>query len=352
MGQLLLSAIRGTGSEVELVGRLRTWDGHGDTLRQQRLRDISRNLSRRLIRRYSGGQQGPDLWFTYHVYHKAPDWIGPEVSTALNIPYVIAEASYAPKQQDGPWGIGHAQCRAGIERADAIINLNDQDLPCLQEIVGSACRMVTLKPFMAVGDIDAAPARARSDVARDWSLPEDVPWLICVAMKRAGDKLASFAQLARVLGNLGDQRWHMIVVGDGEARQQVARMFEPLRSRTTMMGQLDTELVYAMLKSSDVYVWPAVNEAYGMALLEAQACGLPVVAAAVGGVPQIVTHERTGLLSPMDDVEAFTRHLRLLIAKPELRRQMGMAASLKCRREHDTAQAVRVLNSTFSTLVQ
>ena len=351
MGQLLLSAIRGTGSEVELIGRLRSWDGQGDATRQRRLRDIGRNLSRRLIQRYTDGVRRPDLWFTYHVYHKAPDWIGPEVSTAMGIPYVIAEASYAPKQKEGLWDIGHAQCRLSIERADAIISLNNQDLPCLREIVGSACRMVALKPFMTVDDIDTAPVQNRSHIARAWDLPEEVPWLICVAMMRAGDKLESFARLARTLSDLRDQRWHMIIVGDGEARQQVAGMFEPLRSRTTMTGRLDTQQVYTMLKSSDICVWPAVNEAYGMALLEAQACGLPVVAAAVGGVPQIVSHEQTGLLAGMDDMEAFTQHLRLLITTPDVRRQMGAAAASKCRREHDTDQAVRVLGSTFDQLL-
>ena len=48
----------------------------------------------------------PHAWFTYHLYHKAPDWIGPRISETLKIPYIIAEASYAAKQSGGPWDSG------------------------------------------------------------------------------------------------------------------------------------------------------------------------------------------------------------------------------------------------------
>jgi len=60
----------------------------------------------------------PALWFTYHLYHKAPDHIGPVVARQLGIPYVLAEASYAAKQARGPsaWcapgtSLRHSRCR-------------------------------------------------------------------------------------------------------------------------------------------------------------------------------------------------------------------------------------------------
>ena len=46
----------------------------------------------------------PELWLTYHLYYKAPDWLGPAVRAALGIPYVVAEASVAPKRAGGPLG--------------------------------------------------------------------------------------------------------------------------------------------------------------------------------------------------------------------------------------------------------
>ena len=45
----------------------------------------------------------PRAWLTYHAYHKSPDWLGPAVADALGIPYLLVEASFAPKQAGGPW---------------------------------------------------------------------------------------------------------------------------------------------------------------------------------------------------------------------------------------------------------
>ena len=89
-----------------------------------------------------------------------------------------------------------------------------------------------------------------------------------------------------------------------------------------------------------------------MALLEAQACGLPVVAAAVGGVAQIVDHEQTGFLVGPDDVISFAAHLRRLLSDPVRRKEMGVNAEAKCKREHDTTHTAGVLADTFNRLAQ
>ncbi len=349
MARSLLSALRDAGHDVSLASQFRTWDGVGDSERQLRLKDIGNKLGHRLLRRYAQENAAPDLWFTYHVYHKAPDWIGPLVCAALSIPYVLAEASYAPKQTKGPWRIGQEQCRRCIRSAQALISLNDQDLPCLRTVMDPKCMLVDLKPFLLASELE--PVRnVRAEVARKWNLPEDVAWLVCVAMMRPGDKLASFARLARALQQQVDQPWHLIIVGDGIARDRVEELIAPIRDRTTMMGLLDRDRVFSVLKACDVYVWPAVNEAYGMALLEAQACGLPVVAAATGGVARIVAHEQTGFLSDDDDEKSFSAYIRQMITHPRMREAMGQNALLKTRREHDYAQAVRVIAQALQRL--
>ena len=349
MARLFQTAIAASGHEVELVSNFRSWDGSGDGVRQRRLRDIGLKIARRLVRTCMSTGRKPELWFTYHVYHKAPDWIGPYVCAALQIPYVVAEASFAPKQNSGPWRVGHEQCRLGLRAASAIISLNRQDDPCLRGLLSPCCELFELKPFMSLDGVGDAVSE-RTTVAGKWGLPVSGPWLVCVAMMREGDKLESFAQLAQALGSLRDERWHLIIVGDGFCRARVAQIFEPFGSRVTMTGLLDRDDIYTILKSSDVYVWPAVNEAYGMALLEAQACGLPVVAAAFGGVPQIVEHRRTGLLSAPEDVDMLGRHIRQLLRDPMGSRKMGSRAESKCRSQHDVLQIGQGLNKLFNRL--
>ena len=98
----------------------------GDARRDSRRSDSG--SAERLVRRLRRPAARPDIWFTYHLYHKAPDWLGPAVSRALDIPYVVAEASVAAKQRDGKWAIGYAGSIAAIEAAAATIFFNPVDV--------------------------------------------------------------------------------------------------------------------------------------------------------------------------------------------------------------------------------
>src|SRR5207253_10569965 len=121
-----------------------------------------------------------------------------------------------------------------------------------------------------------------------------------------GDKLASYGMLADALGLVPDEPWRLDLVGDGEGRQEVERLFARFGERVRFLGAIEDPAALARLyASADLLVWPAVNEAYGMALLEAQACGCPVLAGAYGGVASVVEDGRTGVLAPRADPVSF-----------------------------------------------
>ena len=119
IARLLVRALGSAGHAVEVASRFVSRDGKGNADRQERLREIGLRLADRLIRRYRARPAGerPDAWLTYHVYHKAPDWLGPAVAEALAIPYLLVEASSAPKRAGGPWDIGYRGANAAIARA-------------------------------------------------------------------------------------------------------------------------------------------------------------------------------------------------------------------------------------------
>ncbi len=85
--------------------------------------------------------------------------------------------------------------------------------------------------------------------------------------------------------------------------------------------------VAAAYAAADLCVWPAVNEAYGMAMLEAQAAGVPVVSCATRGVPDVVEHGSTGLLAPAGDDRALAGLVRELLLDEGKRARMGAAAA-------------------------
>ena len=92
MARLLMKALDRAGYAPQLASEMRTLDKAGDRQRQKYIRQQSLAEASRLIAHYQAlpEEQRPCLWFTYHVYYKAPDWIGPRVADALDIPYVIA----------------------------------------------------------------------------------------------------------------------------------------------------------------------------------------------------------------------------------------------------------------------
>jgi glycosyltransferase involved in cell wall biosynthesis len=104
------------------------------------------------------------------------------------------------------------------------------------------------------------------------------------------------------------------------------------------------------LASADLCVWPALNEAFGMALLEAQASGVPVVAGAAGGVKEIVLHGITGLLVPPSDASAFARAVRSLLVDHPRRAALAEAARHRVRAAHDISSAARHLNAVFDAV--
>ena len=115
MAKLLFNSLQNQGHEVKLVSKFKSREAKGLEERQKQLKLLGEQISKKLIQKFSTiGNWRPDLWFTYHMFYKAPDLIGPKVSAALKIPYVIAEASHAPKRARGRWSLFHGEVEKTI----------------------------------------------------------------------------------------------------------------------------------------------------------------------------------------------------------------------------------------------
>ena len=96
-------------------------------------------------------------------------------------------------------------------------------------------------------------------------------------MHRYGDKLESYRIIAEALRHIETADWKLHIIGDGPARVEVESMFAPWGKQVKFLGQCDRDTVNSAYQQASVFVWPGVNEAFGMVYLEAQATGLPVV---------------------------------------------------------------------------
>lgn len=115
----------------------------------------------------------------------------------------------------------------------------------------------------------------------------------------------------------------LVVVGDGPARRHLERRLD----RAAFLGFASGEALSRAFASLDVFVHPGADETFCQAAQEALSSGVPVVAAAAGGLLDLVRHGETGLLWPADDGTALVDAVRALAADPEQRAAMGAAAA-------------------------
>ncbi|MCS7208501.1 MAG: glycosyltransferase [Fimbriimonadales bacterium] len=158
--------------------------------------------------------------------------------------------------------------------------------------------------------------------------------------------LQAFSRLRR------DQPVYLWLVGGGELlepMQQLARELG-IAERVRFWGVRSD--VPALLSAADIFTLPSRYEGNPLSVMEAMAAGLPVVATAVGGVPELVEEGVSGFLTPNEDVEALTAALQRLVDNVELRRQMGEAALKRVREKFDIRHTVRAYEALYEEILQ
>ncbi|MFI0844703.1 glycosyltransferase family 4 protein [Mesorhizobium sp. IMUNJ 23232] len=332
MARLLMQAMRLAGHTVFLASRFRGYAASLEDFSARRAEGEAE--AARIAAEWRAGD-GPDLFFCYHTYYKAPDYLGPPLAEAFSIPYVTAEASYTRSRDAGPWAEAQAIVRRGLEQAALNICFTERDREGLLGVVGAE-QLAMLPPFIDTSLFTSV------------ALGSTPPRLVTVAMMRPGDKLESYRMLADALAICADLPWTLVIVGDGPCSDEVGSLFAAFEpGRIEWFGEQKPEEVPAILAASDIYVWPGFGEAFGLAYLEAQAIGLPVAAMAIAGVPEVVRDGETGLLTPPDS-NAYAGAIRRLLAEAGLRWSMGAVARRFVLEERSLEKAAAMLKSLLA----
>ena len=142
----------------------------------------------------------------------------------------------------------------------------------------------------------------------------------------------------------------LVVVGDGPLRAELDALAVRLgiADRVRMLG--DRPDVRDLLAAFDVFVLPSRTEGMSNALLEAMAMARPIVATAVGGTPEVLAGDTTGVLVPADDPSTMAGAVTRLLDEPELAARVGAAARRRVEEHYGVAAMVRRLEAVYAAV--
>jgi glycosyltransferase involved in cell wall biosynthesis len=323
----LFAALRARGHEIEVVSRLNIRDLRDGNIS---LRDLIGEAIaiRRRMKHFS-----PDVWLVYNTSRTYPDLFGWWQRSSR---YVLLAAHWwqsrkVPKRWR--WILSFAHQRS-LARADGITVERPATAARLERAADAAAKIQVLPP--APRRWNHMPSREQARLRLD--LGPEVPVVLCLARfpehSRSG-KTEMAVTLLRVLAELR-RDFVLLLVGDdgpGQPRveDEIARLgLEPRvrfvgpKERERLMGSISNEDVPWFYAAADVYAYPHPVDQPWLSLVEAQACGRPVVTMRTESSELLIRHGETGLLAA--DIDEFRSHLGALLSDPVRREAMGRAA--------------------------
>ena len=306
---------------------------------------------RRAVR--SIAQCRPDIWLTYHTYYKAPDLLGPAASQRTNLPYVIFEGIYSTKRKRKLSTLpGYILNKKALCAAWHVFTNKREDLVNLERILPKH-RLSYVAPGIYPKDF-SFDIRGRTELRRAWNVGNE-PVVLSAAMFRPGVKAQGLSWVIRACGSLVRQgiTLFLVIAGDGKEKAKLQRLAtEQLADRVRFVGKVPRNDMYRFYSASDVFVFPGFRESLGMVFLEAQSCGLPVVAFDNGGIPEVVQDKNTGFLVPPYDFDTFVQTIGRLLNEKGLCQKMGQAARAYVREFHDLEINCRDMETALENVVR
>lgn len=183
-----------------------------------------------------------------------------------------------------------------------------------------------------------------SSIKTSLGIKSDEGVVMCVARlesEKGIDRLIMSVPVVRSRGN----HIKIVIVGGGSRRKEYEKLSNLLGVKDAVLFLGSREDVADLLGIADVFCLPSINEALSFAILEAMAEGKPVVATKVGGIPEVVVDQVTGLLVPPGDIRGLAKSINLLLENKPLAKQLGASAK---KRIEDRFRFDRMLEQTFS----
>lgn len=275
-----------------------------------------------------------------HCYLPRANFFGAIAGRMARVPIVLISKRTLEAQKELKQIV---RCRWADAWADAVVANSAEALR--HAVVNGGCSLGKL--HLVANGVDLS--RYRTPVANGSNGKQ--PMVGTVVRLEAVKGPDAFVQAAaRIAAEMPQARF--VVVGDGAMREDLERAAAALGlgDRIRFMGQRDD--VADILPTFSVFILPSLIEGMSMALLEAMAAARPIVATAVGGNVDLITHGENGLLVPPGDPEKMARAALQLLNNPAWASGLGRAAQTLVLHHHSADSMVRRLEEIYHELLQ
>lgn len=145
--------------------------------------------------------------------------------------------------------------------------------------------------------------------------------------------------LLEALAGINPERWRLQIIGEGNNKKTYEQMTSDLglADYVKFSGHSSDEELLRSYQNSDLLILPSINnnEAFGLVLIEAMACGVPVIASDLPGVRRVFDNYQEGLLIEPGDVLDLRKKIELILNREDLRKEMARAARLLAEKKYD-----------------
>ena len=277
-----------------------------------------------------GSQVGLDL---FHVHYAIPHAVsaflarsilgpkGPRIVTTLHgtdITLVGNDRSLFP------------MTRFALEQSDGVTCVSRYLLDKTREVFHLDRPMAVIPNFVDTKRFSPTP---RSTL-REHLAPRGERILVHLSnfrsVKRAPDAVRVFAKVRAAYPA------RLLLIGDGQDRPEALHVAEALEVMPDVICVGKQDDVESLLAVADLLLLPSADEAFGLAALEGMSCGVPVVATAVGGVPEVVENGKSGFLLPVGDVNAMAEAALALLTNASRHAEFSAAARQRAIEHFDT----------------
>jgi L-malate glycosyltransferase len=164
-------------------------------------------------------------------------------------------------------------------------------------------------------------------------------------VKRVTDTIKIFEQVQKEIPS------KLLLVGDGPDRSECERLCRQLElcDKVKFLGK--QEALVDILSASDVFLIPSQSESFGLAALEAMSCGVPVISSSVGGLPELVSHNKSGFIAEIGDIDRMAKYVIDLLSNERKYKLFSKNARERAVNKFDISKVIPIYEEYYKTIL-